>query len=53
MMNAQHGTIDEGADNYPPKDTIQEDDLVQFPMACCNRRFCRKTNDATAFGMVS
>jgi hypothetical protein len=30
----------------------QMENLIQFPMACCNRRLHRETNDATAFGMV-
>ena len=30
----------------------EEENLMQFPTACCNRRLRRETNDATAFGMV-
>eukprot|EP00979_Chaetoceros_neogracilis_P018029 scaffold10550_cov271-Chaetoceros_neogracile.AAC.8 len=30
----------------------QMENLIQFPMACCNRRLHRETNDATAFGML-
>jgi len=30
-----------------------EEDHIYFPMVCCDRHLRRKTNDATAFGLVS